>query len=367
MAYTKAYEITQNPIYKTIVEKTILYIEREMAHPDGGFYSAQDADSDGVEGKYYVFTPEEIILVLGETDGREFCKAYDITEAGNFESKNIPNRIGKSVFHNNAAPFISKLYEYRKTRTKLHKDDKILTAWNALMIAALADASTAFGNDSCLDSAKRAADFIETNLCEGDRVFTSFRDGKRTNAGFLDDHAFYVYALLRLYQTTLEPDYLQRAKMLTDKVITDFFDNENGGFYLTGSGGETLFARPKETYDGAIPSGNSVMVMNLTVLNLLTGEYEESLRKQTDFMLSQAAAAPAGYSFFLCSLFQRDARKVTVVLADPSERSSVVPRLRGKWWALVLDRESKEYRLKDGKTTYYVCEGGVCRPPRNEI
>ena len=309
MAYTKAYEITRNPVYKTVTEKTILYIKREMTHPEGGFFSAQDADSDGVEGKYYVFTPREIVSTLGESDGQAFCELYDISESGNFEGKNIPNQIGRPALNDSISRFLPTLYEYRKKRTSLHKDDKILTAWNALMIAALADAFSIFGDESYLEAAKRAAAFIETNLCENGRVFTSFREGKRSGYGFLDDHAFYVYALLRLYHVTSEMQYLERAKRLAGKVAADFFDDRDGGFYLTGNYGEPLVARPKESYDGAIPSGNSVMTMNLVTLNLLTGEYEDILDKQASFMISQAADSPAGYSFLLYSLLKRDFTK----------------------------------------------------------
>ena len=304
MAYTRAYEITRKPVYKAVAERTVLYIKREMTHPGGGFYSAQDADSDGVEGKYYVFTPEEIISVMGQDQGQEFCRLYDITKVGNFEGKNIPNQINKPELDDSLSTLLPKLYKYRKTRTDLHTDDKILTAWNALMIAALIDASTVFGNASYLESAKKAARFIEINLCENSMVFTSFREGKRTNTGFLDDYAFYAYALLRFYYATRESDYLNRAKSLLQKVVEDFFDNENGGFYLTGRDSESLVARPKETYDGAIPSGNSVMVMNLVILNLLTGAYEEIMKKQINFMALQAVDASAGHSFFLYSMLK---------------------------------------------------------------
>ena len=302
MAYTRAYEITRKSVYKTVAKRTVLYIQREMTHPGGGFYSAQDADSDGIEGKYYVFTPEEIVSVLGQDHGQEFCGLYDITKAGNFEGKSIPNQINKPELDDSLSILLPKLYKYRKTRTELRKDDKILTAWNALMISALTDASTVFGDASYLESAKQATRFIEMNLCENSEVFTSFREGKRTNTGFLDDYAFYIYALLRLYYATLETDYLNQAKSFLQKAVEDFFDHENGGFYFTRSGNESLVVRLKETYDGAIPSGNSVMVMNLATLNLLTGAYEEIMNKQISFMASQAADTPAGHSFFLYSM-----------------------------------------------------------------
>jgi len=318
MAYTKAYELTKNPIYKIVAEKTIRYIEREMTRSNGGFYSAQDADSDGVEGKYYLFTQAEVIAALGETDGQAFCAMYDITPAGNFEGTNIPNQIGLSKFNDSLAHLLPTLYEYRQKRTSLHKDDKILTAWNGLMIAALADASVAFGNEACLDTAKRAAEFIQSNLCRDEQVFTSFRDGERSGHGFLDDYACYIYALLRLYSATPEACYLDLAKRLAGKTLSNFFDEEHGGFYLTGNDGEVLFVRPKESYDGAVPSGNSVMAMNLVLLNLLTGEYTDALARQMDFMASRAAENPGAHSFFLYSLLRENfsKSKVTDYICD---------------------------------------------------
>ncbi|MCL2018980.1 MAG: thioredoxin domain-containing protein [Oscillospiraceae bacterium] len=311
MAYTKAYEITKNPVYRSVAEKTILYIKREMTNFNNenlGFYSAEDADSDGIEGKFYVFTPQEIKKVLGEKDGSRFCGLYDITESGNFEGRgeNIPNQINKDMLDDSLSNLIPALYEYRKARVVLHKDDKILTAWNALMIAAYADSYKVFGDTEYLRAANKAVDFIETNLCENDRIYTSYRDGKRTGNGVLDDYAFYIYALLQLYRTENRPYLLSRARQLTDKVIMEFPDNDNGGFYLTPSDGETLIIRPKETHDGAIPSGNSVMAMNLLDLNLLTGEYGDILDKHIRFMACAATDSPGGHAFFLYTLLKKE-------------------------------------------------------------
>ncbi|MCL2351853.1 MAG: thioredoxin domain-containing protein [Firmicutes bacterium] len=368
-AYTAAFAVTENPVYKTVAEKTALYVEREMTSPGGGFYSAQDADSDGVEGKYYLLSPGEVSSVLGEADGHKFCAAYDITEAGNFGGKSIPNLIGRPEPDGGLAPLLPKLYEYRKKRTALRTDDKILTAWNSLMIAALADASEVFGNAGYLESAVKAARFLETNLCENGRVFTSFRAGRRTDTGFLDDYAYYIHALLKLYRRTLEADLLNRAAALAQRAVEEFFDHEDGGFYLTGAGGEVLAARPKETYDGALPSGNSVMTLDLAVLNFLTGGFGDILDRQIRFMLPRAAEAPAGHTFFLYAMLKKDfpGRKTTAVPAGPSERPRIEAALRGKGWAVILEGETAEYPLKDGETTYYVCENGVCLPPSNEV
>jgi hypothetical protein len=369
-AYTKAYEITKNSAYKTIVEKTIEYINREMTHPNGGFYSAQDADSDGVEGKYYVFTPGEIITALGEDAGRKFCCLYDITEDGNFEGKNIPNQINHAELYDSFI-FYKELYEYRKKRTELHTDDKILTAWNGLMIAALADAGLVLGSSRCLEMAERAVRFIENKLSEDNRVYTGFRDADgrevRTDSGFLDDYAFFIHGLLRLYHATLDTTYLELTESLCQRVVSDFFDNESGGFFLTGLSGETLITRPKETYDGATPSGNSVMTLNLLTLNLIDGKYEEQLGQQMDFMTARAAEIPAGHSFFLYCLLKKDFPERKIVVVPAADERDIIPDLCGKGWIIILDNETDEYKLKDGKTTYYICENKTCLPAGNEL
>ena len=369
MAYTRAYEITKNPVYKTVAENTILWVKREMTDPGGGFYSAQDADSDGVEGKYYLFRPKEITSLLGEALGQAFCRLYDISDSGNFEGGSIPNQIIQTDFTDRMSPHLPKLYEYRKERTKLHRDDKILTAWNALIIAALADASVVFANEEYLAMAKRAAGFIERNLCQGDLVFSGFREGQRSGSGFLDDYAYYIYALLRLYYVSLAPDHLERAQVLTQKVIADYFDPQKGGFYLAGRSGEPLISQIKETYDGALPSGNSAMALDLIILNILSGGYGEIMSKQLDFMASQAADLPGAHSFFLYGLLKKDfgGRKITAVLAEPAQRAQIESLLRGKAWTMILDKETAEYRLKDSKTTYYVCEQNTCHLPQSEL
>ena len=371
MAYAKAYLVTGNPQYRNIAEKIVIYLKREMTNQDGGFYAAQDADSDGVEGKYYAWMPDEVIAVLGEHEGAAFNKAYGITSVGNFEGKSIPNQIHLPKPDESFSEEVAKLYEYRKTRTTLHRDDKILTAWNALIIAALADCAVAFGDHQHLDMAKRAIDFIEAKLCENGRLFASWRNGRRSESGFLDDYAFTIYALLRMYYASPDEEYLSRAKALAHQTIADFFDNEIGGFYLYGNTGEELILRPKESYDGAIPSGNSVMAVNLIWLSLLTAdrEFETALDRHLPFMNAQAAEVPGGHSFYLYSQLQREfpGRKITVVLSDSLERESVKRRLQGKGWVVILDDEKEGYRLKDGKTTFYVCENQACLPPVNEL
>ncbi len=364
MAYLHGYELTKNELYCQIAKKTFTYIEREMTSPEGGFYSAQDADSEGVEGKYYVFKPDEIINLLGKEDGNNFNAYFDITEKGNFEGESIPNVIKQKELNDNMDKHLSKIYEYRKNRTKLHKDDKILTSWNALMIAALADGFRIIGDEKYIEMAVKATDFIEENLTEDNTLYVSAKDGKRYIKGFLDDYAFYIYALISLYQATFDEKYLQRAETLTNKVISDYLDETNGGFYINGSENEKLIMKPKETYDGAIPSGNSVMYYNLSRLYKLTKKEElyQQMQKQQEFMQGSIQYA-AGNSFYLMAT--TPTKDIFCVVKSKDDIKNI--RIKSNWVVRVLEHPTKEYPLLNDKTTYYICEGNSCRPPTNEL
>lgn len=309
MAYCKTYQLTKKWIYCEIAEKTAEYVMREMTAPEGGFYSAQDADSEGVEGKYYLFEPGEIVELLGEQAGTEFNQYFDITEKGNFEGQNIPNLLHKNGIHKDMTreeldAHRQNVYEYRKKRYKLHLDDKILTAWNALMIGALCQLYRVTEHKNYLEAAVRAQGFIEQKLCENNTLHVSYREGKCSGKGFLDDYAFEIFALLALYEATFDKTYLERAKCFGEKTIADFWDEERGGFFLYGAENEQLILRPKETYDGAIFSGNSVMAYNLVQLRWITGEagYRELAERQLIFMSRAAKQYPAGYAMFLIAL-----------------------------------------------------------------
>lgn len=371
MAYTKAYKITRNKIYKDIAAKTIHYVLYELKSPEGGFYCAQDADSEGVEGKYYVFKPEEIIRVLGEQDGNHFNSLYDITEKGNFEGKSIPNLISGGITNQNTDNYLSKLYNYRKNRYKLHLDDKVLTAWNGLMIAALSRAYAVFKEDLYLKSAEQAALFIKENLTRGKSVFTSYRSGRHSKTGFIDDYAFYIYGLLELYKVTLNKKYADEAEMLTEKTIEEFYDEENGGFYLYGKTSEQLLIRPKETYDGAMPSGNAVMSYNLLILSKLakTEQLEASAKNQFEFMIKESEHYPSNYNFFMIALllYVNPPKEIVCVLKQESDFDYIVHKFPPDAIVKILNRETTEYPLKDGKTTFYICQNNHCLPPVNEL
>lgn len=369
LAYCKAYNVTQKPFYLDIAQKTADYILHEMTAPEGGFYSAQDADSEGKEGKYYLFTPSEIIGVLGAKDGEAFNRHFGISDMGNFEGKNIPNLLCSDPSDKTFEVFLPKLNEYRKTRYPLHLDDKILTSWNSLMIAAMCELYFVSKNNRYLTSAVNADMFIQKYLCENDTLFVSFRDGKQGVKGFLDDYAGYCFAQLSLYKVTLDEVYLERAIRICSKVISEFGDN-TGGFYLYGENSEDLIVRPKETYDSAVPSGNSMMAYNLVRLSLITDEekYRIAAEQQLDFLAADASRYPIGYGMFLTALLEYNEPpvKITVIIDDKTERKNLPLELPTNAVA-ILKSDTEEQPLKNGKTTFYICKGHSCIPPVNNL
>ena len=247
LAYCEAYSNTKKELYLLAAKRTADFVLREMTAPEGGFYSAQDADSDGVEGKYYLFTPEELIRLLGPEQGDAFNRHFDITDTGNFEGKSIPNLLHSDPEDRSFDSLLETVYQYRKKRCALHLDDKILTAWNCLMIAALCRLYQASGASRYLDAAKQADRFLWENLWDGGALHVSFRAGQRGTRGFLDDYAACLFAQLALYGATLDQGYLERAEQLCRDVCDKFQDKEQGGFYLYGTDHESLILRPKET------------------------------------------------------------------------------------------------------------------------
>lgn len=370
IAYTAAYSLTNNRVCLDTAEKTAEYILREMVSPDGGFYSAQDADSEGIEGRYYTFTLSEIINVLGEERGTHFAKAFDITSQGNFEGVNIPNMLKSNDLNTDFADEIQRLYNYRKTRYRLHLDDKLLISWNSIMITALSMLYRASRNKKYLKAAQKAQEFIENSLCKGTQLYTSFRDGKHSDNGFLDDYAFYVTALIELYNSTLDYNYLEKAELFCRETVKRFADRENGGVYLSQADSTELFMNPKESYDGAIPSGNSVMAYNFVRLYQLTDkeEYKELAEKQIAFMSAQAQGYPAGYSMFLTAklLCEAPPQHITIIIKNSSDLKEIresLPFLAN----ISIKCESKEFPLLNNQTTYYICKNHNCLPPTNTI
>ncbi|MBS5842677.1 MAG: thioredoxin domain-containing protein [Clostridiales bacterium] len=370
MAYIRAYSITNNLLYRTIAEKTAHYVLREMTDEEGAFYSAQDADSDGEEGKYYLLDYNEILQLLGDEDGLRFCSAYGITKEGNFKGKNIPNLLQKNAYRQLPEELTARVYEYRKARVKLNTDDKILTSSCSLMIAALATLYRVTGTDFYLESAVRAEHFLEKHLTEENTVYVSTRQGRRGAKGFLADYAFYLYALLHLHEALPSGAYLVRASSLCKETIRKFHDPEHGGFYLYGEDGEALITRPKETYDGALPSGNSVMAYVLIKLsNLLQEKYfQEETKKQVDFLCGSCAEYPTGSCFFLSAFMQYlDPPEHIVCVTKHPEDARQLPLKLQLGMDLIVCNPTKEQPLLDDKTTFYVCKGRTCYPPSNHL
>lgn len=385
MAYLEAYEITRVPLYKEVAEKTLEYILREMTSPEGGFYSAQDADSEGVEGKYYLFTPEEIHKVLGG-DAEAFCQTYGVTKRGNFEGKNILNLIENDDYETLGGELDAmrkKLYDYRKGRMSLHKDDKQLTAWNALMIAAFARAYRVLGNKACLQAAERAAALMLRPLEKGQEgLRVGFREGKAFGPAHLDDYAFLAWAALELYAAVFEARWLQTAVRLAEIMQRDFWDEEAGGFFLSSSQAETLLYRPKEVYDGAIPSGNSAAAYVLLALSRLTGEerWRSLSERQFSFCAGEARRYPAGFCFYQYALLQEllPSKELVCVLADTESLEAVRQALAGQaapnLFTLVITPENRQtiekiapytaaYGLNGQRTAFYLCRGNACEAP----
>lgn len=368
MAYASVYVITQNRLYLDTAEKTVQYVLREMTSPNGGFYSAQDADSEGVEGKYYTFTLDDIIDILGRERGGQFSETFDITAEGNFEGVNIPNLLKSNALDADFGAEIPRLYDYRKNRSSLHLDDKILISWNSMMIAALSLLYRASRNGKYLQSAVSAQTFLEGNLSEGLRLSTSWRDGKASEKGFLDDYGFYVAALMELYHSTLDRAYLEKAERLCGEAVRRFADEKNGGFYLADLADTELFMNPKESYDGAIPSGNSVMAYNLVRLYQLTGkeEYGELAEKQLRYMSAQAQDYPAGHSMFLLAklIYDNPPDHIVIALKNRADLEKIKERLPLLANVIVVS-QCREYPLINDRTTFYICKNHTCLAPTN--
>ncbi len=272
MAYTEAFQVTGKDNFAQVAREIFTYVLRDMTAPEGGFYSAEDADSEGKEGLFYVWTPKEIKDQLGEKLGGLVCRFYDVTEAGTFEEgRSIPHMplslkafaelegFSLTKFEASLEDARHRLYQVREKRVHPLKDDKVLTSWNGLMIAAFAKGYQVFGDQEYADAAKRAADFVLKNLKATDgRLLRRYRQGDAAYPAYLDDYVFLVWGLIELYEATFDVSYLEEAVTLNSAMVDIFWDKQDGGLYFTGTGNEQLITRSKEIYDGAIPSGNSV-------------------------------------------------------------------------------------------------------------
>ena len=402
VAYTEAWQATGKEKYRRTAQSILTYVLRDMRAPGGAFYSAEDADSEGEEGKFYVWRPEQVAAVLGKDEGALFCRYYGISDAGNFEG-------GASVLHEVTDPDAfaemegmspsalaarleadrKRLLNAREMRARPQRDDKILADWNGLMIEALAKAARAFGKPAYAHDAARAADFVlETMRAPEGGLLHRFRDGEAAIPGYLDDYAFMVRGLIALYETTLEPERLGQALSLTERMIDLFRDDEAGGFFFSGRENEKLIARLKDAADGAYPSGNSVAAMDLLMLARMTGA--DDLRKRAERLFEafsgRAASFPAGYTHFLAALQFASSPGREVVIAGRGEDGGTRTMLGALGKRFLPDTivifhpegtEGEEIEriapfVKgldpiDGRATAYVCRNYTCSLPTTSV
>ncbi|SFL85239.1 hypothetical protein SAMN03159341_110243 [Paenibacillus sp. 1_12] len=402
MTYIEAYQVTGKQQYADVAEQIIAYVLRDMTDSQGAFYCAEDADSEGEEGKFYVWRPTEIKQLLGEEEGELYCSVYDITDRGNFEGHSIPNLIestiedaarlkGIPLTELRARLEVSRqtLFEHREKRIHPHKDDKILTSWNGLMIMALAKAAKALNKPEYAQAARRASDFIANELRREDgRILARYRDGEAAYLGYVDDYAFYVWGLIELYEATFDVELLKLAMELNAEMLRLFWDADQGGLFFYGNDGEQLFTRPKEIYDGAMPSGNSAAALNMAKLARYT--YDAGLSQKTDEQLQAFAGSvqkyPSGHALFLIALdYVLSAPSEIVLAGDPGkpDLQAMKDKLQRRFlpYAIFMLHPSGEQGnaarsliplLKDkvvlgGRATAYICENFVCHAPVTDL
>lgn len=384
--YAKAYVSCKNPLFPDIVDSTVSYILKELSHPEGGFYCSQDADSDGEEGKYYTFLKDEILSILGKEKGEMFCRWYDITAHGNFGHKNIPNllKISPELKEPSGLKNMKEtLCHHRKKRTRLFTDQKILTSWNCLMISALSKASLIFQCSEYLDAAKKAERFLDQYLRkENGHLFLRWCDGEAAYDGNLDDYACYCLAMLSLYRATFSDYYLKRAVQGANLMISLFFDTEHGGFFLYSNESETLITRPKELYDGALPSGNSSALSVLSLLSEMTGDsrYRDCMEQTFSYFSDQLSAHPSAYCSALSVLFAQFHPSSQLVITAKKESlptefrkllskrhlfelSVLVKTEQNEGYLSSIAPFTKNHPILDGKVSCYLCRNQTCHAP----
>ncbi|HET7627383.1 MAG TPA: thioredoxin domain-containing protein [Bacillales bacterium] len=384
IAFTEAYQVTQNERFRRVAEEIVAYVQREMKDDLGGYYSAEDADSEGVEGKFYVWDKAEVLDILGVEAGEAFCEAYDITDAGNFEGKNIPNLIGRGEPDHDFEKEKQQLFTAREARVHPHKDDKILTSWNGLLAAALAQAGRVFGREEYVAAARGIVRFIDEYMTVDGRLMARYRDGEVKFKGYIDDYAFVLWAAIELYESTFDAAYLQKAKACAQEMKALFWDEAEGGFFFYGEDAEQLMMRPKELYDAAVPSGNSVAAVQLYRLSKLTGEteWEALVAEMNEVFATEVQHAPSGYSYYLQSLLTAHmAQKEVVVLGEQGEPSyeQMIGTLQREFLPEVVYLAAREADALGGvasyakdfpetnETTVYVCENFACSRPTTDV
>lgn len=404
IAYTEAYQATGKKFYAKTVHEILTYVLRDMTDPAGGFYSAEDADSEGEEGKFYVWRLEELRDALGKEDARFAAHAFGVKSEGNYHDEATGRITGANILHVSTSAeemaaelgmsvqdfekrledVRTRLFLYREKRVRPYRDDKVLTDWNGLMIATLAKAAAAFDRPDYAAAATRAADFIFSAMRGPDgRVLHRYRDGEAAIPACVDDYAFLIWGLIELYEATFDLRWLHDALALNQEFMDRFWDDRAGGFFFTPSDGEKLLLRKKETYDGATPSGNSVAALNLLRLARITADM--SLEAKAD-EISRAFAGtirqfPSAYTQFLTALeFALGPTFEVVILGDlaAEDTQAMVQALRrhfipNKTVLLRTEDTAAElaalapytagHQSTDGRATAFVCSQFACQHP----
>jgi uncharacterized protein YyaL (SSP411 family) len=408
IAFCEAYQITKNPEYERIARECLSYVEREMTSPEGGFYSAQDADSEGEEGKYYVWTIKEIDSLFDPGTASFIHKVYRITTTGNFSDPVTGERSGHNILHMTASPaenaarlgqdydeFMQqleharkRLLDERRLRTPPLKDDKILTDWNGLMIAAFARGAMAFGESRYRHLAEKAADFILLRM-SGDEggILHRYRQGNAGIRGQATDYAFLIWGLIELYQASFQPRFLKSAADLDEYFYRHFYDRKSPGYFITDDQSGDLLVRQKDFYDGALPSANSVQLYNLLRLSGLTGEsmYQARASEMARQFSPVVSASPSSYTFYLAGLDRAAGPSQDVVIVgkrgapDTCEMAEVIYRnFLPSGVVLFRDGEkdtdittiapfSRPMKMEGDFCTAYICLENRCSPPVTDI
>jgi len=407
IAYLEGFQASGNLLFKQTAEEIFSYVLRDMTAPEGGFYSAEDADSEGIEGKFYIWSHKELQELLSPEELELVYQTYNISSEGNFHDEATGTKTGANIFHltetltaeydgsiHRTKDFIAahdkirkKLFELRETRIHPHKDDKILTDWNGLMIGALAMGSRILDNERYLEAAKKSAHFILSTLQDNQKLLHRYRDGESAVGGMLSDYAYIVWGLLEIYAADYDTGILEAAIRINDRMLDIFWDSKNGGFFLTPKDGETLLIRPKEIYDGALPSGNSIALYNLLRLESLTANPElgAKARLLIRAFSGNVREVPSGYTQFLAGYYFMFSETVEVVIVgdpkaqDTREMLSIIQtNFSPHIITLVKNPESNPERLAalapftadytaiDGKPTAYVCHDKICESPTTD-
>lgn len=396
-AYLETYQVTGRAFYRDAAEDILRYVMREMTHEEGGFFSAQDADSEGEEGKFFVWTPEEIKEILGEKEGEFFCRVYGVEKYGNFEhGKSILHLKEplESVAHRDGVPFTDfqkhlstlkeKLFAVRGKRVKPGLDDKVLTSWNGLMLSAFAYAYQVMGDEKYLNAAEKCARFFVEKMMKDSRLLHTYKDGKAKLNAYLDDYTFLTAGFLDLYEASYNIRWLEQARALAEKTIILFWDDEKDGLFFTSHDHEKLIARQKNFVDNVTPSGNSVAVLNFLRLWCYTGDdmfftkAQSTLRLFHDLMQN----SPFTCSLMICALdfYLEPPREVVIAEKIRNEQTQAMLKelrrrfLPNKVTAVVDEHaDGKSFALFSGKTPVhgnsiaYICTAGTCKNPASNF